>query len=361
MLRTLSASRGAILRVLLLVTFALLAQVGRVSAETQHPTVAAATRHLTQAKPSALARQAFHERMLAIKRPHAGCFVARYGKPTWTEIPCGAPPKYPNPIPRGPKPNNVGAGTDYFTSVSGLTSATGSFDSVTGVTNEYGSKGNDLTTVYPNVYALQLNSNIFAAPPACSGSSNCSGWEQFIYSQSQCGTQACIFIEYWLLNHTSPCPATGGWNFYAGTPTTTPGCYLNTAFAYFPVQTLSAMSGLRLTGEVSGGTDTVTVSVANGDVYTNTNPSIADLGTGWSGAEFNLVGDCCASEAYFTGRAGDARRQAEHPERLDHRADLHHLVHGNDRRAEQPQSGGSVHGVLRGLAGDRVVGERDLK
>lgn len=259
---------------------------------------AAAILDLRQDSPQA--RQAFHERMLTIKTPHPGCFVAKYPNPTWQETACGSPPKYPNPIPRGPKPNNVGAGTDYFTSESNLTSVTGSFDSVTGVTNEYGSKGNDLTTVYPNVYALQLNSNIFSTP-ACVGSSNCSGWEQFIYSQSQCGTQACIFIEYWLLNHASPCPSTGGWFYYPGSATTTPGCYLNTTPALFPVQTLGNMGALRLTGQVSGGTDTVSVSLSNGDVPTISNPSIADLGQGWNGAEFNLVGDCCASEAYFTG------------------------------------------------------------
>lgn len=40
--------------------------------------------------------------------------------------------------------------------------------------------------------------------------------------------------------------------------------------------------------------------MANGDIYANTNASIAGLGKGWTQVEYNLVGDCCALGAYFT-------------------------------------------------------------
>ena len=166
------------------------------------------------------------------------------------------------------------------------------------MTTEYGPTYYSTTVAHPDVYSLQLNANAFTTP-ACSSSPNCYGWEQFIYSQTQCNG-ACIFIEYWLLNHNSSCPVGQGWLYYAGTPTTVPGCYLNTAFKGLPVQPLSDLAGLRLSGAVSGNTDTVSLSVANGDVYAASNASIAGLGQGWTQVEYNLVGDCCALGAYFT-------------------------------------------------------------
>jgi hypothetical protein len=251
-------------------------------------------------RPSDKEREDFHAAMATIRPPGKGCFTAQFPTKKWVKTQCASAPKFVNPVARGARPNSVGAGTDDFATVAtgNISSATGSFDSVTGATAEYGNKLGDLTTVHPNIYALQLNSNTFSTT-ACSGSTGCSGWEQFIYSQTQC-SGACVFIEYWLLNHTSPCPSTGGWTFYAGSSTTTPGCFVNTAATSVPVQALTDFSKLKLTGAVSGGTDTLTLSTASGTVYTNTNTSIANLGQGWTGAEYNVVGDCCAAAIYFT-------------------------------------------------------------
>lgn len=255
---------------------------------------------------SATERQNFHEKMLSVPHGH-GCFVAHYGDPQWHQVKCGHAPKTPNPMARGPKPYYVGGGTDYFSQPGGLiTSATGSFDAVTNVTAESGPTYSTPSVAHPNVYSLQMNANTFSTP-SCSGAANCLGWQQFLYSQSQCNGGACIFIEYWLLNHTSPCPAGQGWLYYAGTPTTVPGCYLNTAFKDVPVQALKDLAGLRLSGSVSGNTDNVSLSVANGDVYLASNPSVAGLGQGWQTVEYNLVGDCCDLGAYFT--AGPATIQ----------------------------------------------------
>jgi hypothetical protein len=260
---------------------------------------AASKRQPSGQQPSAPERQNFEGKMLATPLPGRGCFVAHYGDPKWQPIKCHPGPKTPNPLARGAKPFYVGAGTDYFSHPSGLiSSATGSFDAVTNVTAESGPTYYSPTIAHTNVYSLQMNANTFTTT-ACNGSANCSGWEQFIYSQTQCNG-ACIFIEYWLLNHTSPCPPNQGWYYYAGTPTTVPGCYLNTAFAAVPVQSLSDLGGLRLSGKVASNTDTVSLSVANGDVYAASNASIAGLGQGWTGIEYNLVGDCCALGAYFT-------------------------------------------------------------
>lgn len=263
--------------------------------------IAANERPLTApaTQPSAVERQTFQEKISAVPLPGPGCYFARYGDPHWQKVKCGAPPKTPNPMVRGPRPFYVGAGTDDFTHPTGLiTSATGSFDAVTNVTAEFGPTYKSLTVAHPDVYSLQLNANAFTTA-ACSNSPNCYGWEQFLYSQTQCNG-ACVFIEYWLLNHNSSCPPNQGWNYYPGTATTVPGCYLNTAFKGVPVQSLSDLAAIRLTGTVSGNTDIVSLSVANGDVYAANNASIAGLGQGWSQVEYNLVGDCCALGAYFT-------------------------------------------------------------
>jgi hypothetical protein len=253
------------------------------------------------APPSPAERQGFHEKMLAM--PHGeGCFIAHYAdsKPRWQKTKCGTPPKTPNPMVRGPKPKYVGAGTDYFARPAGglIKSATGSFDAVTNVTAESGTTNATPTVAHPNVYSLQMNANVFTTP-SCSGSANCYGWEQFIYSQTQCNG-ACIFIEYWLLNHASPCPAGQGWTYYPGTFNTVRGCFLNAGFTGVRRQSLNDLGAIRLIGQVSGNTDTISLSVANGDVYLATNPSIAGLGQGWTQVEYNLVGDCCALGAYFT-------------------------------------------------------------
>jgi len=295
---------GLVPRLLLLLTIALVAQTpwGTARSEPASPVAAtAADRAVTAVRvlPSAVERKAFHETMLKVPVPHRGCFVAHYPAPTWTETACVAAPRTPSPRHFGALPNTVGDGNDFFSNVSGLlTSATGSFDSATGVVTEYGTEGNDLTTVHPDVYELQLNSNVYTAP--CPAAGGCSGWEQFLFSQSQCAT-ACIFVEYWLLNYPPPCPPGAPWIYYAGTPTTTPGCFFNTTPTLVPVQPLADLGSLRLSATVTGGNDVVTVSVAGGDVYTQSDPSVADLGTGWNGAEFNVFGDCCAGNIYFTG------------------------------------------------------------
>jgi hypothetical protein len=240
-------------------------------------------------------REDFRLKMSKVPLPSKGCFIAHYPNATWQPVTCGTAPKYPNPVARGARPTFVGNGNDYFIQVTGnISSATGSFDSVTGVKTEYGARYGDESTVYPNTYTLQLNANQFSTS-ACGGVPGCMGWEQFVFSQSVCtpNPTPCIFIEYWLLYHPSPCPA--GWIFYAGTP----GCFINTAFAAVPMPPLAQLQNLKLTGSVSGGIDTVTLSTASGDIVATAQDSILGLAAGWTGGEFNLVGDCCLSEAYF--------------------------------------------------------------
>src|SRR5271154_2028734 len=294
-------------RLLLLLTIALAGQSAH-AAETPQSAERAPTamapvaidRARLQLAPSALELKSFHEKMLAVPTPHRGCFVAHSPTATWQEMTCVAAPKKPSPAVKGSAfPNTVGAGTDNFSSVTGhLSAATGSFDAVSNITPEYGNVGGDLTSVHPNVYELQMNSNIYTAP--CPSASGCQGWEQFLFSQTQC-SGACVFIEYWLLNYPPPCPTTEAWTYYAGTPTTTPGCYFNTPGAPLTAPVPASRFGqLRMTASVSGGNDEVQLTDGDGSVYKQTNASVASLAGGWSGAEYNVFGDCCAANIYFT-------------------------------------------------------------
>lgn len=252
-------------------------------------------------RPSKQEMEDFRLKMSKTSLPSKGCFTAHYPNAIWQATHCGPAPQYPNPIARGARPTFVGGGNDYFLEVTGnISSATGSFDNVTGVNKEYGSTLGDTSVVYLDTYSLQLNANKFSTL-ACNGQPACSGWQQFLFTQSQCNPvpTPCIFMEYWLLNYSPPCPGGAGWIYYAGTSGTVPGCFLNTAFALVSAQPLTQLGDLKLTGTVSGGIDTVMLSTASGDIVANAQDSLLDLASGWTGGEFNLVGDCCASEAYF--------------------------------------------------------------
>ncbi len=257
-----------------------------------------------QNPPSRQDRENFRQAMMRNPPTKRGCFIAHYPSKTWVDdnAHCTPTPSpYPNPIARGVRRlNAVGNGDDYFIQETGhINSATGSFDSISGIASNESEAGYEFgitNMLHYNVYSLQLKTNVFPTP-SCGGQSGCSGWEQFLFSQSQCNG-ACIFIEYWLLGHGAPCP--GGWNYYSDpVSATASGCYLNTAFASVSTQPLTDLGELKLSGVISGGLDVVMLTTANGDVQASASDSLLILAQGWTGSEFNLVGDCCATGAYF--------------------------------------------------------------
>ncbi|HEY4642278.1 MAG TPA: VWD domain-containing protein [Thermoanaerobaculia bacterium] len=220
----------------------------------------------------------------------AGCFTIAYPSTDWREMECRTPPNRPY-LPRSP--HVVGNGTDYSAVVtSGLISTSeGSFDSMN-VTSE-----NDGGTT--NTYSLQLNSSLFSGSPACSGgSSSCRAWQQFVYS-TNC---ACAFIQYWLIDYASPCPA--GWT------TTATDCWKNSANAVaVPSQPLANLPQLTLTGTaVSGGSDTIVVGTPGGNLSAVNGENIIDLANGWTTSEFGVYGDGNGSAATFDAGATMAVR-----------------------------------------------------
>jgi hypothetical protein len=244
--------------------------------------------------PSVRDREDFQNSMMRNPPTRKGCFTAQYPAKAWKEVQCVTTPPLRFPHAKVTRAGVVGSGNDFVAEVSGnISSATGSFDSVTGMNSEYGFRGFDSTTVYSDTYSLQLNSNDFSTP-FCKG---CTGFQQYIFDQgSQCYPLACTYIQYWLFNASS-CPA--GWTPYDGSGGGAPGCFVDSPFAPVPIQPPSGLRGLRLIG-LAGGTDTSMVLTANGDVHASHQESILDLAHGWNDAEFNLFGECCGSEAYFT-------------------------------------------------------------
>jgi hypothetical protein len=187
----------------------------------------------------------------------------------------------------------VGSGSGHAAQGSGPnSSAAGSFDGLAGVTSESANVGG-LAPAVANAFTLQLNTNQFTTA-ICNGAANpanCLGWQQFVFSNTQCNSGPCIFIEYWLLNYGTRCPT--GWT------QTSQGCYVNKGATTVPAQRITDLSQITLTGKIAGGTDTLVLSTATGDLSATAQDSILNLGQNWTSAEFGIFGDCCFSQASF--------------------------------------------------------------
>ncbi len=236
----------------------------------------------------AAAHEAWRASIIQTPVPQEGCFRASYPAAQWTRVDCTAAPNRPY-IPRHGRHSGftVGNGNDYAAVTSTLTaSAVGSFPSVTGVKSEKGYGG------AANTYSLQLNSD-FMNTAGCNGTSNpgsCQTWEQFVYSSSE----TAAFMQYWLINYGSRCPAGGGWSSYEGS------CYKNSAAVTVPKLPITQLGSLKVSaGAVSGGTDTLVLTTATDAYSTSGKDSVVYLATAWHGSEFNIVGDGGGSEAKF--------------------------------------------------------------
>ena len=236
-------------------------------------------------KPDAQAREAWRQAIAHTPVPEDGCFAASYPNPGWVKVQCKRAPARPYLPRRGRSGYTVGNGNDYSAVVSHvISSAVGSFPAVSGVTHETGYDGQ------ANTYSLQLNSEFFTTT-VCNGSSDpssCQGWQQFVYSNS--GT---AFMQYWLLDYGSTCPS-GGWMAYQGS------CYRNSSAVSVPVQAITQLGYLKVTGTaVSGGTDTMVMTTESSAYSTTGKDSVVNLAHAWNAAEFNVVGDGGGSAAKF--------------------------------------------------------------
>lgn len=234
------------------------------------------------AAPDAQLQDNWRAALVQTPTPHAGCFRASYPRVTWHEVACKTAPTRLY-LPRtGSHGRTVGNGTDYLAQTSGITTmAVASFPTTPGLTKEVGGGTK-------NSYSLQLNSD-FMSTAACkpSKTGKCLAWLQYVYSSDSLAA----FMQYWLINYGSKCP-TGGWSSYMGS------CYKNSTAVSVPRIAATALNTVKISGTaVSGGNDTLVMTVGT-EAYTASGlDSVVDLATAWHGSEYNIFGDGGGSEA----------------------------------------------------------------
>src|SRR5271170_4979143 len=268
----------------------------------------------------AQAREVWRGIMHETSAPSEGCFHASYPSTQWQEVECAEAPGYRSALPKAKnREQTVGNGYDYVLQVpSGhlLSSAVGSFPSVTGVKSEksvgvaaFGGGG----ILGTNEYTLQVNTNFYNSA-ACDGYPWCLAWQQYVMSTNtpvsltsgQLTDKTEVFLEYWLINYGIDigfdiCPS----GFLdGGADAEGPGddCVQNTkatviADGQLPITDLAS---LKLSGSAkSGGTDAATVTYGT-EAYTATvSDSLTDIASGWTQAEFNVLGNAGGSRADF--------------------------------------------------------------
>ena len=266
------------------------------------------------------AREVWRATMHQIGAPGQGCFHASYPSTAWEEVQCVAAPGYRSALPKeASRELTVGNGFDFVAQApSGhlFSSVVGSFPTVTGVTSEksvgvpaFGDGG----ILGKNEYTLQVNTNFFHSA-ACGAYSGCLAWQQYVMStntpvsltSNKLSGNTEVFIEYWLINYgvdngSDICPK----GFLDGGPDSVgPGddCIQNTAATVVAKGQIpiTDLAGLTLSGTAkSGGTDAATVTF-DSDAYTATvSDKLTDIASGWSQAEFNVLGNAGGSEAVF--------------------------------------------------------------
>lgn len=270
---------------------------------------------------TAQAQEIWRGTMHQISAPDKGCYQASYPETRWEEVQCAERPAYRSALPkRTSREQTVGNGYDYVAQApSGrlFSSALGTFPTVSGVKTEksvgvaaFGGGG----ILGANEYTLQVNTNFYDGSAACNGYSGCFAWQQYVMStntpvsltSNQVTNKTEVFIEYWLINYgvdngSNICPA----GFIdGGADATGPGddCVQNTpatviANGQLPITDLAS---LKLSGSAkAGGTDAATVTFGTHAYTATVKDSYTDIASGWTQAEFNVLGNAGGSKADF--------------------------------------------------------------
>ena len=269
------------------------------------------------------AREVWRDTMHRIVAPGEGCFHASYPSTQWEEVKCAPAPGYrsalPKPVNRDAgREQTIGNAYDFVAQApSGryFSLAAGSFPTVTGVTSEksvgvpaFGDGG----ILGTNEYTLQVNTNFFHSA-ACGSYANCLAWQQYVLStntpvsltSNQLTGDTEVFIEYWLIDYGSSSRARCPSGFInGGADAEGPGvdCVQNTAATLvadgqIPITKLAS---LTLSGSAtSGGTDKATVTYGTNAYTATVKDSYTDIASGWSEAEYNVLGNAGGSEAKF--------------------------------------------------------------
>jgi hypothetical protein len=243
--------------------------------------------------PREFKRQAaWRKAIAATPQPTKGCFTAKYPSVRWRALACVNGPDYPMPPRSGVVPQIVGNGNDIAAQAPTgiISSAIGSFDKLTNVTSEQGPVANAGASL-ANTYTLQINTDFFQTS-VCNASPNslttCKGWEQFVFENNPNAHRA--FIQYWLINFDTTCPANfqsfplaGGGNHCVQLSNLS-GAVPTTAV---PVTNLGQVT---LAGAASAGADSITMTIG-GTAFSRAGDNSVNASSGWKIAEFNVLGD----------------------------------------------------------------------
>jgi hypothetical protein len=269
------------------------------------------------------AREVWRETMHQINAPAEGCFHASFPSTRWEPVECAPAPGYrsalPKPVNReGSREQTIGNAYDFVAEApSGkyFSLAAGSFPTVTGVTSEksvgvpaFGDGG----ILGANEYTLQVNTNFYHSA-ACGSYSKCVAWQQYVLStntpvsltSSKLTGDTEVFIEYWLIDYGSSRRASCPSGFInGGSDAEGPGvdCVQNTAATLVATGQvpITKLASLTLSGSATaGGTDKATVTYGTNAYTATVKDSYTDIASGWSEAEFNVLGNAGGSEAEF--------------------------------------------------------------
>jgi len=284
------------------------------------------------------ARASWRENMHKIDVPEGGgCFHAAYPSTVWEKVACGAVPGYRSRPKILASNEQVVAGNGYdfvAETPSGkvFSQVVGSFPSVSGVTSETGANvpfgsGESSGITGPNEYTLQLNTNI-SHTPACGSYTNCKAWVQYVMStntpvsltSNQLTNETEVFIEYWLFDYGSSSRSSCPSGFLNAGPDSTNGfggkgvdCVQNTpaTVIYNGQLPITSLANLTLSGAVvAGGKDTAIVTY-DGQAYSATvSDSLTGMSSGWTQAEYNVVGNAGGSQAQFNSGSTVAVKMA---------------------------------------------------
>lgn len=217
--------------------------------------------------------------------PTAGCYVGTSTGTAWQQVQCVTAPSTPE------LPSTVGFGVDEVAQNLGalISNAQGSFVSVSGLTSE---SDNSLG---PNYWALQVNSNQFDTTTTYTGGNLATGWEQFVYQNDPGTSQGKAYIQYWLIYYHLDyhnCPY--NWWTYGDS------CYRNSAAVSVPLQAITNLANLKLTGNANvNSLDTVTFCTSAQCYSVGATSGVLNLYESFHDAEFNVFGYGAGSTAQF--------------------------------------------------------------
>ena len=241
--------------------------------------------------------------MTKLPQPKEGCYTAEFPRIEWKQVTCGEAPKYPMMPARGKARHFVvggGGSNDFAPHTTGTINAVeGSFASISSGLTESGPIANSGPNI-DNAYTLQINANQFNSSLCPAASTDCKGWEQFVYENNNSVHR--VFIQYWLIKFNATCPSSA-WTQFQFTGDTDIYCFQSTTTAPLGVDLPVANFGtVTFKAIANASSDQVTIDDGLGHAATRVGSNAVALSGGWTDAEFNVFGDAGNSDG--GGQAG---------------------------------------------------------